>query len=387
MSKGRGHIEGPAPRARTEQELRDLTGIKWSRDGPDVLPAWVADMDLAPPDFAVEAVTALAARGDFGYNRTAADALPEAFAAWQTRHHDWEPEVDRLTLFNDVLHAIEVSLWLHTKPGDGIVLLTPIYPPFLKTVHSTGRRLIDVPLDPDGWRLDPDRLAAAIDSDTRAVLLCSPHNPTGRVFDQAEREAIAEVVARHDLLLISDEVWGDLTHPGHRHRPMATVGDLADRTVTISSASKAFNLAGLRSAVAHIGHTDLRRTIEGLPSHLLGAVSSPGAEAAVACWTAGDDWLAATCGYLTDRRDQLAARLAADAPEIGYRQPEATYLNWMAFPERLGPEPADRLKAGGLSLSPGTDFGPGGAGFARLNVATSPELLDRIVDRLVACLA
>ncbi len=370
---------------RTESELRRLNGIKWSRDPQDVLAAWVADMDLAPPDFAVQAVRDLADLGDFGYNRNAVEQLPEVFCQWQERYHGWRPEVEKITLFNDVLHAISHSIWLHTEPGDGIVLLTPIYPPFIKAVEGSGRRVVDVQLESDGWRLDPDRLAAAIDDTTSAILLCAPHNPTGRVFDRQEREAIARVVVEHDLLLISDEVWGDLTHPGNDHVPMATVDEqLAERMITISSASKAFNLAGLRCALAHIGSPSLAKQFEELPPHFLGAVGSPGSEAALACWTKGHDWLADTRSFLTDRRDQLAARVAADLPGVGFQPPEATYLAWLDFAElELDGEPREWLfEHAKVALSPGPDFGPHGDGFVRLNTATSPEMLDRIIDRI-----
>ncbi len=374
---------------RTEAELRRLTGIKWSRYGHDVLPAWVADMDLAPPDCAVEAVQALAARGDFGYNLDAAHQLPERFCEWQRRYHRWEPAIEEVTLFNDVLHAIAVSIWLHSGPGDGIVLLTPIYPPFLKAIDGAGRRLIDVPLDPDGWRLDRQRLEAAIDDTTSVLLLCSPHNPTGRVFDDEERQAIGEVVVEHDLLLISDEVWGDLTHPGHRHNPMALVDDeVARRTITISSASKAFNMAGLRCAVAHVGSRSLAARLDELPPHSLGAVGSPGAEAALSCWTEGHEWLADTRSFLTDRRDQLAKRVDEDLEGVSFQSPEATYLAWLDFSALgLGPEPADWLLDNAkVALSPGRDFGPGGRGHVRLNTATSPQLLDELIDRIATAL-
>ena len=375
---------------RTEAELRQLTGIKWNRDPQDVIPAWVADMDLPPPDFAVDAVKELADRGDFGYSRHAVGQLPGSFCRWQARYHRWEPEVERVVMFNDVLHAIVHAIWLHTEPGDGIVLLTPIYPPFINVIEGAGRRVVDVPLDPDGWRLDPDRLAAAIDETTSVILLCNPHNPTGRVFDGPEREAIARVVEDNDLLLISDEVWGDLTHPGAVHVPMATVGDgVADRLITVSSASKAFNLAGLRCAVAHIGSPRLAARFEALPPHFLGAVGTPGAEAALRCWTEGHQWLAATRSYLTDRRDQLAKRVEEDLPGVGFQTPEATYLAWLDFSGLgLGTEPQEWLFDNAkVALSAGPDFGPHGVGFVRINTATSPELLDEIIDRMATAVA
>lgn len=383
-------VESGDEGVRAEDQLRGLTGIKWTRHPADVLPAWVADMDLAPPDFAGQAVQALVDRGDFGYNLAAVERLPEAFVAWQERHHGWKPTVDDVTVFNDVLHAIAVALWLNTSPGDGVVLLTPIYPPFIKAVTGSGRRVVNVPLDPDGWRLDPERLASAIDERTSAVLLCAPHNPTGRVFDEAERQALADVVVEHDLLLLSDEVWGDLTHPGHRHVPMATMGsEVARRTLTISSPSKAFNLAGLRCAVAHIGSQSLGRRIDGLPPHFLGAVGSPGAEAALACWTEGDEWLAATRSLLTDRRDQLVKRVATDLTDVTMQVPDATYLAWLDC-TALGLDDDPRewfYHHAKVALSPGPDFGPEGRDFVRVNTATSRTLLDEIVDRMAAALA
>lgn len=374
---------GAEPRMRTEAELRRLQGLKWSHYGPEVLPAWVADMDLLPPDVVNQAIEPFIERRDYGYNFDVVRRLNPAFVQWQQRHHSWEPNLDDVHRFCDVLHAIDVTLWLHTDPGDGVILLTPVYPPFIAAVNGSDRRLISVPLDPDGWRLDPDRLEAAVDRTTTAILLCHPHNPTGRVFDQFEREAIAEVVARHDLLLISDEVWADLIHPGATHVPMATVWDLAERTVTISSASKAFNLAGLRCAVGHIGHRGLAPTFRSLPGHFLGAVSTPGAVAALACWTDGEPWLEATRRFLTNRRDQLAQRLRHELPEVGFVTPEATYLAWLDLNAYGFEDPGRRLlKQGNLALVEGTDFGPEGAGHVRVNTATSVSMLDAVVDRL-----
>lgn len=380
---------------RTESESRALGGIKWTRDPADVLPGWVADMDIVPPDFAREAVAALARSGDFGYTRQFSEQLPGLFCAWQERAHGWAPDPDDVVVFNDVLHAIAQSIDLMTDPGDGIVLLTPIYHPFLKALAGSSRRMVSVPLDPDGWRLDPQRLADAIDERTSAVLLCTPHNPTGRVFDQAEREAIARVVVDHDLVLISDEVWGDLVHPGSHHVPMAGLGgdqglaeEVAARTITISSTSKSFNLAGLRCAVAHVGSKRLARRLEALPPHSLGAVGSPGAAAAVACWTEGWEWLQSTRAFLTERRDQMAKRLAEDLPDAGYQLAEATYLGWVDLSAyELEPEPAEWLFGRArVALSAGIEFGPGGEGFVRLNTATSPDVLDQILDRVITAI-
>ena len=369
--------------------LRSLTSIKWTMHDREVLPAWVADMDLPPAPVAVEAVERLAARGDFGYNFDAAVKLPAAFAAWQEARHGWRPDPGCLRLFCDVMQAVQVALWLTTEPGDGVVIFTPIYPPFLSSVTGTGRRVVDCPLDPPGWRLDPNRLADAVDERTRAILLCSPHNPTGRVFSVEELEAVAEVAARHDLLVISDEIWGDLTHRDTCFRPFASLGEqAASRTVTVSAASKAFNVAGLRCAVAHIGDGRVSDGLAALPDHLLGAVGSPGAEATLAAWTRGGPWLEATRDHLTAQRDHLASRLSDELPEVRFSLPEATYLAWLDFRGlELGEDPARwLLENARVALSAGPDFGAHGRGFARLNFATSRKILDEIVDRVVTAL-
>ena len=382
------------------ERLRAQTGVKWSHFPADVIPAWVADMDLPPAPVAVEAVRRLLDAGDLGYNFAAAARIPGAFVERQERRFGWQPDVERVEpeypwqpsvtgvrLFCDVMQAVEVALWLHTDPGDGVVLFTPVYHPFFHAVEACGCRLVDVPLDPEGWRLDPERLEAAIDSGTRVILTCNPHNPMGRCFGRDELSAIAKVAEEHDLLVISDEIWSDLVFSGAIHVPFASLSaEAAARTVTITAASKSFNLAGMRCAVAHVGHAGLAAKLEELPGHVLGAVGSPGAEATLAAWTLGDEWLAQTLALLESNRDHLAARLASELPEVGFAPPEATYLAWLDFSALgLGDDPAAvLLERAKVALSTGRDFGEQGAGFARLNFATHREMLDEIVDRIVA---
>ncbi|TLM99402.1 MAG: aminotransferase class I/II-fold pyridoxal phosphate-dependent enzyme, partial [Actinobacteria bacterium] len=202
--------------------LRSLTCAKWTRYPDDVIPAWVADMDLPPAPVVVDAVRALLDRGDLGYNFAAQCLLGESFAQRQHRMYGWLPDAERVRVFCDVMQAVELALWAHTDPGDGVVLLTPVYHPFYKAIESTGCNLVDVPLDPDGWRVNAERLADAVSPTTRAILLCNPHNPTGRSFERAELETIAEVAERHDLFVISDEIWADLTFEPARHVPFAS---------------------------------------------------------------------------------------------------------------------------------------------------------------------
>lgn len=370
------------------ERCRERVGVKWNKHGIEVIPAFVADMDFDPPPAVLAAIAGHVERGDLGYGPFAEELAP-VWADWQEHHHGWALDTRRVHAFTSVLHAMETVLWHTTEPGDGIVVFSPIYYPFLDAIGDSGRRCIQVPLTRDGWRLDPDRLRSAIDDTTRMILWCNPHNPTGRIFDADEIAAIAEVAERHDLLVVSDEVWGDLTHgpssTGTEFQPLARCDDrFAGRLITMGSASKTFNLAGLRTAVAHVDHAPLERVFASMPAHLHGSPSSLGVAGTIAAWTQSGDWFDRVRATLAARRDQLAARLAEVAPEVGFDPPEATYLAWLDFTEtRLADDPAQRLLTeAGVALSSGPAFGLGGDGFARLNFATSAEILDELIDRI-----
>ena len=359
------------------------SGLKWSRYGPDVLAAWVADMDFDPPAAVTGALREMIDRGDLGY-RLQAGELGPAYADWQERHHGWRPDEDRVRVFTSALHALLTVLTSMTEPGDGVVVFTPIYHPFLRAIDDSGRRRVDVPLDPSGWRIDADRLESAVDSSTRLVLFCQPHNPAGRVFDDDEVAAVAEVAERHDLLVVSDEIWCDLTFD-RAHRPLAVADErFAGRLVTIGSSSKTFNLAGLRCAVAHFDHEPADEFMAAMPEHLLGTPNTLGVAGTLAAWRYGEEWLAGVRTQLRARRDQLAERLATELPEVGFDVPEATYLAWLDFRATpIGEAPSYRLlHEAGVALSDGATFGPRSSGYARLNFATSAEILDELVDRI-----
>ena len=242
----------------------------------------------------------------------------------------------------------------------------------------------------DGWAFDHGPLAAQLEADPtiRALLLCNPHNPTGHVFRRDELEELARLAERHDLVVISDEIHADLVHDPHRHLPVAALGDdVASRTVTVSSASKAFNLAGLRWAIMHVGHRPTLDAIDALPPHLLGAPNLLGVEATIAAWTVGDSWLDAIRVQLDRNRHRVVERLGA-IPGVEVCLPDATYLAWIdARALQLGAEPHDVIRRAGVELSPGPTFGPGGAGFVRLNFATSADVLEIILDRVAGAFA
>ncbi len=367
--------------------LRALTGIKWRRYDDDVIPAWVADMDFATSPAITAALREMVDASDFGYNMASfGDAIPKAWAAWSSRRFGWEPDVERIKVFSTSLQGIAAALSVGTAPGDGVVLLTPVYPPFWGMVTDSGRRIVEYRLDESGWRIDLERLREAVDPGTRALILCNPHNPSGRAFDATELAAILTVAEERDLLVISDEIWQDIVYPGARHIPFASLcAEAASRTVTVTAASKSFSLGGLSCAVAHLGHAAVAEAIRALPPHLLGGVNALGARATLEAWTHGEPWLADTVATLHANRDHLIARLRAELPEVPVDTPDATYLAWLDFrATSLAEDPAAiLLDRGRVGLSAGPDFGAAGAGYARLNFATHREVLGEIVDRIV----
>ncbi len=403
---------GTADLASDLDRLRGLTGIKWQRYDEDVLPCWVADMDLAPPAIALDAIRAVVDRGDFGYNFEAAWKLGQAFSDWQDRAHGWKPDPDKVVVFSTVLHAIEVVLWETTTKGDGVLVMTPIYPPFLDGIAGAGCVAVHCPLEGPDRQLTHEGMdraiagAKAAGTPVTTILMCNPHNPTGRVFSREELGAVANVAEAHDLLVISDEVWSDLVHDSTGeaaangaaasttdspvHIPFATISEeAAARTVTVFGPSKSFNLAGMRVAVANMGSERAAAALDRMPPHSRGGVNVLGAEATLACWQSGHDWLAQTKAHLTSQRNHLSERLAAELPAVGYQVPEATYLAWLDFgPLELGMHPMKYfIEHGKVALSQGSPFGPLGEGFARLNFATTRSVLDEILDRMVTALS
>lgn len=370
------------------ERMRSLEGVKWTADPPDVIPAWVADMDFETPPVVKSAIQELVDRGDFGYHSVARLQLPTAWGDWQHQHFGWRPPEDECMVFTATLQALSMVLEFMTDPGDGVVLFTPIYHPFRAITVESGRRVVDVPLTDVDYYLDADRFEAALDPTTKLVLFCNPHNPLGRMFDHGEMAAFVDVAVRNDLLVISDEIWCDLTHQSG-HIPLAhTFPEIAERCITLGSASKSFNLAGLRTAIAHIGDPRVRSVFNVLPPHYVGGPNSLGSAATLAAWTQGQPWLDQIKTQLTANRDHVAARVAADLPGVTMHKPEATYLAWLNFADTaIAADPAGAmLDHGRIALHGGAKFSPEHAANARMNFATSPVILDLLIDRIAETL-
>lgn len=365
-------------------ELARRRSYKWRTHDPDVLPVHVAEMDL-PPAEPIRAVLAeMVGRGDFGY--AVPGDLPEVycdFAGW--RYGQGLDPAD-VHLVGDVSQGIYVALRLLAEAGDGVVICPPVYHPFFGTIPAAGCRVVEVPLARDAagrYDLDLAGLDTAFARGARFFLLCHPHNPVGRVWSAADLAAVAELVDRHGVTVISDEIHAPLVYDGARFVPYAKV---APGAVSLVSASKAWNLPGLKAALAVTGSPGLRRRWSGVPELASIAAGVFGVAASRTAFAEGREWLDDTVGYLQGNRDHLQT-LLADVPGVRFVPPEATYLAWLDCSDLgLGTDPAETcLRRGRVALDPGKRFGQG-AGFARLNFGTSRELVTEAVRRMRAAL-
>ena len=381
--------ETPDFNAISLEALRRRRGTKWTRYPPDVLPAWVADMDFDMAEPIRAGLAGMMEANDLGYApKLPASGLPEAFAAFAARRFPgWEVAPERMVAIADIVQGIHLAIEAFTRPGDGVCTLTPVYPPFLQAVAETGRRLDHSTMVRGGGRyeIDFDALRAAIDDRTRLLLLCTPHNPLGRVFERDELEALAELAIERDLVVVADEIHADIVYPGFRHIPFASLGPEAEaRTVTMTSATKSFNIAGLRCAVVLFGSDRLAERFNAWPERIRGAVSSFGMEATRIAWTECDEWLDALLAHLEGNRNFLHAFVAERLPGMRMVLPAATYLGWLDCREfGLEPDPyrwfLDRARVG---FNDGRDFGDGGEGHVRINFATSRAILAQVLERM-----
>lgn len=376
-------------RALTLDRLRRRTSMKWRTYPADVLPLWVAEMDVPLAPAVVRAVTEAMELGDTGY--PAGTAYAEALADFAGKRWGWDGlAVERTAIVPDVMLGVVEMLKLVTGPGDPVIVNPPVYPPFFQFVGHMDRRIVEAPLGP-GLRIDLGALEEAFrravaDGGRAAYLLCSPHNPTGTVHTADELAAVAALAERHGVRVVADEIHAPVVTGDARFVPYLSVPG-AGRGLALMSASKGWNLAGLKAALALAGPgaaDDLARMPEEVghgPSHV-------GVLAHTAALRDGTDWLDAVLAGLDENRRLLTGLLAEQLPGVVHRAGEATYLAWLDCRALgLGDDPARVfLDRGRVALSSGIPFGTGGAGHLRLNLATSPEVITEAVRRMRAAL-
>ncbi|MEQ6896077.1 aminotransferase class I/II-fold pyridoxal phosphate-dependent enzyme [Microbacterium sp. KR10-403] len=378
----------------TEAELRRIGGMKWSAF-PDAIGAFVAEMDFGTAPAVRSALHEWVDGGLFGYPPSGlVEAMTQACADWQRDAYGWDVPVERVRPLADVLSGLSAVIELFTTPGSAIVLPTPAYMPFLTIPAVHGREVIQVPMlrDDAGWHLDLDGIDRAFADGGGLLVMCNPHNPIGKVYTPDEMLAVAEVVERHGAKVFSDEIHSPLVYPTAQHVPYASVSAAAaSHTVTATSASKAWNLPGLKCAQLILSNdrdaaawADNRRSMTA--EH---GASNPGLVANTAAYTDGRGWLADVVGYLDGNRTLMSELVAEHLPGVRYLPPEGTYLAWLDCRElQLGDHPAEFfLEQAKVAGTDGALCGDAGAGSMRFNLAMPRPLLRTAVERMGAALA
>jgi cystathionine beta-lyase len=368
--------------------LRTRTSAKWRLYPADVLPLPVAEMDYPLAEPIAAALHAAIDRSDTGY---IAGSLPvaEAFRGFAAARLGWEVDPARVTCTADVSMGIVEVLRQVTEPGDGVVITPPIYPPFFDLVTEASGQVVEVPMlggIDEGWSLDLDGIDVAFAAGARAMVLCNPHNPIGLVPHASQLAALAEIAARHDVTIVSDEVHGPLVQPGVDYSPFLTVSDAArEHGVAVTAATKAFNIAGLKAALIVTASDRGDRVRAALPYEVEWRMSQFGSIASIAAFREGGQWLDGVLASLDDNRRLLAELLTDELPDVRYRMPDATYLAWLDLSALgWGDDPAAHaLEHAKVALGIGPTFGASvGRGHARLNFACTPEVLSEAITRL-----
>lgn len=385
-------------------DLRNSHSAKWDRieagtlwksrstpTGPrarDAIPMWVADMDFVVPPPVTAALQAEVDRSVFGYYDTNA-SWREAVCDWLARRHGWRPDPDWVSTTPGVVSAIGLILQALTEPGDEIIVFSPAYHAFRYIIEANDRVIFNVPMieEQGRCRMDVEHLADTITPRGRVVILCSPHNPGGRVWHEEEIRAVADFCRERNLYLVSDEIHCDLVYPEARHVPTAVAApDVMERLITCVSATKTFNLAGAHVSAAITSNPELRRKLDArISASGLLSQNRFGMIATEAAWRGGDTWLDDLIPYLESNRDHFASGIARAIPGARPMHLESTYLGWVDF-AGTGLELDDYMsritERARIGVSPGPQFGPGGEKRIRFNFAMPRARLDEALDRL-----
>ncbi len=369
----------------TDDELRATGSVKWTWADPDVLPAWVAEMDVRPCPVIADALRTALDHGELGYpSRDAHYGLPEATAGFLLRRFGHAVDPGSVLSCGDVMAGVRLALDVLCEQAP-VVVPTPAYPPFLDIVPVTGRELVTAPAATDAGRVtfDLERIGTALAAGARTVLIAQPHNPLGRAYTAEELQRLRDLVERYGARVISDEIHAPLALPGTVHVPYASLEGTADHVTTLVAASKAWNTPGLKCAQLIAGNPRDAARLATVP-HVANHGTSPlGLVATVAAYTHGEPWLDGLLDHLAGQRDLFTDLLAERLPAVSWTPPEATYLAWLDARGTGHADPgAAALRSGRVMVNHGATFGPGYEGFVRVNLATSAHRLRRIVDRL-----
>jgi cysteine-S-conjugate beta-lyase len=380
-------MDGAGPELSVDplEVLRQRRSAKWQTYPADVLPLTVAEMDFALAAPIADALREAVGRSDAGYAMAGPD-LGRALAGFAARRWNWDLDPASVTAVTDVGVGVVELLRVLSRPGDAVVISPPVYPPFFDWVAEARARLLEVPLacDAAGWRLDLAALEAAFATHPAAYVLCNPHNPVGRVHSADELGALVRLARIYRVAIVSDEIHAPLVLPGATFTPLLTVPGAAEVAVSVLSASKAWNLAGLKCAAVVTAAPRMAAVTDRLPADTRWRIGHFGVIGAVAAFAAGEAWLDRLLVTLDHRRLLLSDLLRERLPTLNWHPPEATFLAWLNC-AALGADNQARerfLAQGRVALEPGLRFGAAGSGYARLNFATSPDILDQATARM-----
>ena len=367
-------------------DRRHSDSLKWHKYGDrDVLPLWVADSDFRSPPSVIEAIKQRAEHGVFGYGATPTGLIDITLSRLAQRYN-WQIEPDWIVVLPGVVCGLNLSVRAFTESGESTVSPTPIYPPFRGAAKLADRAQVNLPLrlQDDRWVMNLDN--SAMQGNERLLMLCNPQNPGGTVYRRDELEAQLAFAQQHDLIVCSDEIHCDLLlSPGAQHIPFAALSeDAAQRSITLLSPSKTFNIAGLGASLAIIPNPELRARFKRVREGIVPGVDILALVAAEAAWRDGDAWLAAQLDYLRANRDWLVAQVNA-LPELQMAAPEATYLGWIDASRLDVANPMAYFEQHGLGFSPGHDFGDDN--FVRFNFGCTRATLEQAVTRLQKAVA
>jgi cystathionine beta-lyase len=375
-------------------DRRATASNKWRKYPADVLPLWVADMDFTSPEPVVRALRERVEHGVYGYGFEE-PGFAQVFVDRLQKRYGWTVSPEAVVMIPGVIPGFNVACRALTRPGDGLLLQVPVYPPILRSPgnHEITRDEAPLARDRDGrYAVDLDAFRAAIHPRTRAFLLCNPHNPVGRVFTREDLAGLAQICLERDLSIIADEIHCDLLYQGQRHIPMASLGpEIERRTITLMAPSKTFNLAGLKVSVAVIPDASLReRFMAARGDYVQAQVNVLGYAAAFAAYRDGDAWLAELLRYLEANRDYLADYVRRHLPGVTMTPPEGTYLAWLDC-RGAAAAAADPftffLERAKVACNDGALFGRGGQGFVRLNFGSPRSILTEGLERMRRALA
>jgi cystathionine beta-lyase len=377
----------------TVAALRARGSFKWTAPGPDGLGAAVAEMDFGAAPPILDALAELSAAANFGYlPPPMAEELAGACAGFMARRYGWQADPADIHPIPDVIKGLELAITHFSRPGSPVILPTPAYMPFLIVPKFLGREIIQVPMLNDGtgfFTFDLDGIDAAFRAGGQLLIFCNPYNPLGRVFSADEMTQLTELVDRRGGRVFADEIHAPLVYPGQRHIPYATTSETAAaHSLTATSASKAWNLPGLKCAQVVLTNDADRQRWADLGVFASHGASNPGVVANIAAFRYGEPWLDEVLGYLDDSRRLLAGLVRQHLPGVRYRPPDGTYLAWLdctalELPQSPGELITDRAR---ITVVDGPAFGTGGAGAFRFNFATPQPILAEMVEQIAAVL-